>query len=63
MRARYLIFTNDVKRPASFAVARIESFKIKHPRQQLCKKPPATLRRRSEPTLSLSKGWSLSITN
>src|SRR5437867_12895003 len=25
------------------------------PRQQLCKKPPATLRRRSEPTLSLSK--------
>src|SRR5438093_3196813 len=26
------------------------------PRQQLCKKPPATLRRRSEPTLSLSKG-------
>ena len=28
MRARYLIFTKDVKRPASFAVVRIESLKI-----------------------------------
>ena len=63
MRARYLIFTNDVKRPASFAVARIESLKIIFEastkiitRYQLYKKSPATLRRRSEPTLSLSKG-------